>query len=95
MHKCGFSIAFVPGVHQIPVYSMEKANNGTNIRGEGGGMGLTIKVRCRWLLSVGALDVSSVLYEIVFTGSTTKELKWWTNTFRDNGLNNWQIGKFK
>lgn len=47
-------------------------------------MGLTIKVRCRWLLSVGALDVSSVLYEIVFTGSTTKELKWWTNTFRDN-----------
>lgn len=61
-----------------------------------GGMGLTIKVRCRWLLSVGALDVSSVLYEIVFTGSTTKELKWWTNTLHTyNGPNNWQIGKFK
>lgn len=39
MHKCGFSIALVPGVHQITVYSMEKANNGTNIRGEGGRKG--------------------------------------------------------
>lgn len=43
MHKCGFSIAFVPGVHQITVYSMEKANNGTNIRGEGGGNGVDNK----------------------------------------------------
>lgn len=59
-----------------------------------GGMGLTIKLHCRWLLSVGALDVSSVVYEIVFTGSTTKELKWWTNSFRDNGPNNWQICNF-
>lgn len=39
MHKCGFSIAFVPGVHQITVYSMEKANNGTNITGAGVGEG--------------------------------------------------------
>lgn len=59
-----------------------------------GGMGLTIKLHCRWLLSVGALDVSSVVYEIVLTGSTTKELKWWTNSFRDNGPNNWQICNF-
>lgn len=64
MHKCGFSIAFVPGVHQITVYSMEKANNGTNIRGEEGlhgDGGLTIKLHCRWLLNGGVLDVSSVL----------------------------------